>query len=112
MLTPRDQCPKTPIPSCTGTIQPVSPPEDLSPSICCLPNPGARTPGPERQTRHQAHLFSLTLLNVKAAGTWYLYLVRSDLQLLRADAPNPDSQLKEHFLQNTRRCPGHTTKLV
>jgi hypothetical protein len=55
------------------------------------------TPGPEKQTRHQAHLFSLTLLNVQAAGIRSLDLVRSDLQLLRADAPNPDSQLKEHF---------------
>ncbi len=55
---------------------------------------------------------SLTLLNKPAAGIRSLDLVRSDMQQIRADAPNPDSRFKEHALVRTRRHKPHTTKLA
>jgi hypothetical protein len=40
---------------------------------------------------------SLTLLCNQAAGIRSLNLLRSDMQLDSADAPNPDSRFKEHL---------------
>ena len=56
--------------------------------------------------------FSLTLLNTKAAGIRSLDLVRSDLQRSRADAPNPNSQLKEQFFSAPAGANWTRTKLV
>jgi hypothetical protein len=111
---PRDQSPKTSIPPCTGTIQPIREKtlkqEDLSPSRCCPSKGVARTILlPNRRTN--MHIHSLTLLNKLAAGIRSLDLVRSDMQQIRADAPNPDSRFKEHFV-HTLRCRQHTAKLA
>ena len=54
-----------------------------------------------------AHPFSLTLLNKLVAGIRSLDLVRSDMQQIRADAPNPDSRFKEHFQQHPQVPPTH-----
>jgi len=59
-----------------------------------------------------AHPFSLTLLNKLAAGIRSLDLVRSDMQQIRADAPNPDSRFKEHFSSTPAGAKDHTTSLA
>jgi hypothetical protein len=95
--------PKNPIPPCTGTIQPAThlifddSPEDLSPSRCRLSPRNARNI-PKIQTDAQCtSSLSLTLLCNQAAGIRSLNLLRSDMQLDSADAPNPDSRFKEHL---------------
>jgi hypothetical protein len=64
------------------------------------------------QTHKYAHPFSLTLLNKLAAGIRAYALVRSDMQQIRADAPNPDSRFKEHCLSNPKELKINTTKLA
>jgi hypothetical protein len=62
---------------------------------------------------HNAHPVShLRFCANRIAGTWFLNLIRSDMQFVRADAPNPDSRFKEHALDRTRRRDPHTARLI
>ena len=76
------------------------------PSKCCPFGTGyEKYPNLRDRRAISTSILSLTLLNIQAAGTWDYSLLRSDMRPSRADAPNPDSQLKEQRARTSRPRP-------
>ena len=107
MLTPRE-C-RTEAQHSHLAQEPSNPSQDQISRPYAAPSVGIREISqPPETDAPSAHPFSLTLLCSQAAGNWRQ--VSSSGQTVRpsrADAPNPDSQLKEQYGRTPRARPMH-----